>query len=145
MGLKGAGPYFQRSKSNTVLAGLVYRICKLYIDDVLIHGKNFEIMLANARKLFERLRKFNVAVNPKKTNLERAEVEYIGHVVSTTVTSFTILWVIISNIFWECDTSVRTEYVKPVTSPVSHLTQTSFTTHSVQYIQYSLSVQLSLL
>jgi len=88
MGLKGTGPYFQRSKSNTVLAGLVYRICKLFIDDVLIHGKNSEIILANARKLSERLRKFNVAVNPKKTKLERAEVEYIGHVVSTTVTSF---------------------------------------------------------
>ena len=33
----------------------------------------------------------------------------------------------------QCDTEVRTEYVLPVTSPVSHLTQTSFTTHSVQY------------
>ena len=36
MGLKGAGHYFQRSMSNTVLAGLVHRICELYIDDVLI-------------------------------------------------------------------------------------------------------------
>jgi hypothetical protein len=42
-----------------------------------------------------------------------------------------------------CDTSVRTEYVLPVTSPVSLLTQTSFTTHSVQYIQYTLSVHLT--
>ena len=41
-----------------------------------------------------------------------------------------------------CDTSVRTEYVLPVTSPVSHLTQTSFTTHSVQYTQYTLSVHI---
>ncbi len=32
-----------------------------------------------------------------------------------------------------CDTAVRTEYVLPVTSPVSLLTQTSFTTHSVLY------------
>jgi hypothetical protein len=67
MGLKGASPYFQRSMSNTVLAGLVYRICKLYIDDVLIHGKDPETFLANVRKVFERLREFNVAVNPKKT------------------------------------------------------------------------------
>ena len=52
MGLKGSGPYFQRSMSNTVLAGLVYQICELYIDDVLIHG--------------------------------RAEVEYVGHVISFT-------------------------------------------------------------
>ena len=38
MGLKGAGPYFQRSMASKVLAGLIYRICELYIDDVLIHG-----------------------------------------------------------------------------------------------------------
>ena len=38
-----------------------------------------------------------------------------------------------------CDTAIRTQYVLPATSPVSHLTQTSFTTHSVQYTQYTLS------
>ena len=80
MGLKGADPYFQSSMSNTVLAGLVYRICELYIDDVLIHGKDPETFLANVRKVFERLREFNVAVNPKKTKLGLAEVEYVGHV-----------------------------------------------------------------
>ena len=53
MGLKGAGPYFQRSMSNTVLACLVYRICELYIDDVLIHGKDPETFLANVREVFE--------------------------------------------------------------------------------------------
>jgi hypothetical protein len=39
MGLKEAGPYFQRSMSNAVLAGLGYRIFELFMDDVLIHGK----------------------------------------------------------------------------------------------------------
>jgi hypothetical protein len=89
MGLKGSGPYFQRSMSNTVLAGLVYHISELYIDDVLIHGRDIESFLANVRKVFERLREFNVAVNPAKTKLGLAEVEYVGHVVSTTGTSFT--------------------------------------------------------
>jgi len=89
MGLKGAGPYFQRSMSNTVLAGLVYQICELYIDDVLIHGRDIESFLANVRKVFERLREFNVAVNPAKTKLGLAEVEYVGHVVSASGTSFT--------------------------------------------------------
>ena len=42
---KGAGPYFQRSMPNTVLAGLVYQICKVYIDDVLIHGREIESFL----------------------------------------------------------------------------------------------------
>ena len=39
MGLKGAGPYFQRSMQNKVLQGLVYKIFEIYIDYVHIHGK----------------------------------------------------------------------------------------------------------
>ena len=75
--------------SNTVLAGLVYHICELYIDDVLIHGRDIETFLHNVRKVFERLREFNVAVNPAKTKLGLAEVEYVGHVISATGISFT--------------------------------------------------------
>jgi hypothetical protein len=67
MGLNGSGPYFQRSMSNTVLAGLVYQICELYIDDVLIHG-----------------REFNIVVNTAETKLGLAEVKYVGHVISAT-------------------------------------------------------------
>jgi hypothetical protein len=52
MGLKGSGPYFQRSMSNTVLTDLVYHICELYIDDVLIHGGDPTTFLANVRKVF---------------------------------------------------------------------------------------------
>jgi hypothetical protein len=38
--------------SNTVLAGLVYQICELYIDDVLIHVRDIESVLANIRNVF---------------------------------------------------------------------------------------------
>jgi hypothetical protein len=41
------------------------------------------------RKVCERLREFNVAVNPAKTKLGIAEVEYVGHVISATRISFT--------------------------------------------------------
>ena len=54
------------SMSNTVLAGRVYQICELYIDDVLIHGRDLVPFLHKVRTVFERLRKFNVAVNPAK-------------------------------------------------------------------------------
>jgi len=89
LGLKGSGPYFQRSMSNTVLAGLVQQICELYIDDVLIHGRDLETFLHNVRKVFERLREFNVAVNPANTKLGLAAVEYVGHLISATGISFT--------------------------------------------------------
>jgi hypothetical protein len=39
--------------------------------------------------VFDRLRIKSVAVNPRKTKLGLAEVEYVGHLVSTTGTSFT--------------------------------------------------------
>ena len=55
MGLKGAGPYFQRSTASKVLAGLIYRICELYIDDVLIHATTESNFLINLLKVFQRL------------------------------------------------------------------------------------------
>jgi hypothetical protein len=58
----------------------------LVIDDVL---RNLESFLHNVRKVFERLREFNVSVNPAKTKLGLAEVEYVGHVISPTGISFT--------------------------------------------------------
>jgi hypothetical protein len=89
MGLKGAGPYFQRSMASKVLAGLIYRICELYIDDVLIHGTTEAEFLTNLRQVLQRLRDHNVAANPKKTKLGLAQVEYVGHLISSEGTSFT--------------------------------------------------------
>jgi len=66
MGLKGAGPYFQRSMSSTVQAGLVYRICELYIDDVLIHGSSEREFLANVRLVSTRSREYNITVILRK-------------------------------------------------------------------------------
>ena len=51
MGLKGAGPQFQRSMQNKVVNGLDYEICEIYIDNVLIHGKSeAEFLLLIGRK-----------------------------------------------------------------------------------------------
>lgn len=62
---KGAIPYFQRSMSNTVLAGLVHRIFELHID---IPSKRTQgIRKALRIQLFE----------------------YVSYVVSATCTSFT--------------------------------------------------------
>ena len=81
MGLKGAGQYFQRVMSSTVLNGLVNRICELYIDDVLISGENEEEYLKNLRSVFQRFRDHGVVIHPKKAKLGLSELEYIGHTV----------------------------------------------------------------
>ena len=89
MGLKGSGPFFQRSMANTVLATYVTRICEIYIDDVLIHGSTDDEYLDNTRKVLTRLRTKKVTANPAKTRLGLKEVEYVGHLISSKGTSFT--------------------------------------------------------
>ena len=76
MGLKGSGPFFQRSMANNVLTGYVTRICEIYIDDVLIHGSTDDEYLDNTRKVLTRLRAKKVTANPEKTRLGLREVEY---------------------------------------------------------------------
>ena len=89
MGLKGSGPFFQRSMANKVLAGYVTRICEIFIDDVLIHGPTDNEYLGNTRKVLGRLREKKVTAIPAKTILGLKEVEYVGHLISSTGTSFT--------------------------------------------------------
>ena len=86
MGLKGSGPFFQRSM---VLAGYVTRICEIYIEDVLIHGPTDNEYLDNTRKVLTRLRTKKVTANPAKTRLGLKEIEYVGHLISSKGTSFT--------------------------------------------------------
>jgi len=59
---------------NKVLNGLVHEICEIYIDDVLLHGKTDAEFLRTVRRVFERLRAKNVAVNSKKTKLGRCQL-----------------------------------------------------------------------
>ena len=78
MGLKGSGPFFQRSMANKVLADYVTCICEIYIDDVLIHGSTDNEYIDNSRKVLGRLRETKVTANPAKTRLGLKEVEYVG-------------------------------------------------------------------
>jgi hypothetical protein len=82
MGLKTAGSYFQQQISHVVLHGLIFRICEVYIDDVIIHGETMEEFLANLAKVFERFAKFRIYLNPDKCVLGVNEIEYVGHVVN---------------------------------------------------------------
>jgi hypothetical protein len=75
--------------ANKVLAGYVTRICEIYIDDVLLFGTTDNEYLGNTRKVLGRLREKKVAANPDRTRLGLKEVEYVGHLISSTGTSFT--------------------------------------------------------
>jgi hypothetical protein len=57
MGLKNAAAHFQRVMAQTVLVGLVFNICELYIDDVLIFGSSDEEFLCNLEQVLVRIEK----------------------------------------------------------------------------------------
>ena len=62
-----------------VLHGLIYIICEVYIDDLLIYGRNEEEFLRNVETVFERLREYNVTLNPKKVHLGLQTISFVGH------------------------------------------------------------------
>ena len=66
MGLKGAPSYFQAKMANVVLQGLIYQICDIYIDDIIIYGTSEEEFVTNFETVLQRLREYNITLNPKK-------------------------------------------------------------------------------
>ena len=63
----------------TVLVGLLYRICELYLDDIMIYGKDKPTFLENLRSVFKRLRKHNIKLNPAKCRIGLEEIDYVGY------------------------------------------------------------------
>ena len=88
MGLKGAAGYFQRVMATVVLMTLIYYICELYIDDVIVHAQDAASFLSRLRQVFERFRRHNVSLNPDKCRFGLKSVEYVGHTIDETGLSF---------------------------------------------------------
>jgi len=82
MGLKGAGSYFQQIMSHEVLASLLYNICEVYLDDVLVHGSSETEFLENLEATFKRFTEKNITLNPAKCKLGLQTVEFVGHQIS---------------------------------------------------------------
>jgi len=66
----------------SVLRGLTYDACLVYLDNAIVIGRTFQEQLENLRKVFQRLRKAHLKLNPVKGQLFRKEVRYLGHIVS---------------------------------------------------------------
>lgn len=49
---------------------------------MIVYRKTFEEMVQNLRKILLRFRMTNLKINPKKYDLFRKQVKYLGHVVS---------------------------------------------------------------
>lgn len=65
-----------------VLAGMQWEICLVYIDDIIVLGRDVKEMLQRLAQVFERLRQANLKLKPTKCCLFRRQVAYLGHIVS---------------------------------------------------------------
>ncbi|MCD1431043.1 DDE-type integrase/transposase/recombinase [Klebsiella pneumoniae] len=81
-GLCNAPATFERLM-DTVLKGLSWKTCLVYLDDIIVVGKTFEDHLRNLEEVFQRLRNSGLRLSSKKCHLFQREVQYLGHVVSS--------------------------------------------------------------
>ena len=80
-GMCNAPATFQRL-IEIVLAGLLWKNCFAYIDDLLVCSQTFEEHLEHLRTVFARLRKAGLRLEAKKCLFLREEVPYLGYVVT---------------------------------------------------------------
>jgi RNA:NAD 2'-phosphotransferase (TPT1/KptA family) len=66
---------------NLVLRGLTWRVVLAFLDDILVLGKTFKDHLDNLRAVFLRIREYGLKLKPKKCDLFKQEVEFLGRVV----------------------------------------------------------------
>jgi len=76
-----AGSTFQRVM-DLALKSLNFNMCLVYLDDIIVYSSTVEEHLLCLRKPFDRLRAANLKLKPSKCSLLRAEVHFLGHVVS---------------------------------------------------------------
>jgi hypothetical protein len=80
-GLTGAVATFQNAM-NSVLSGLTWKLCLVYLDDVLVFSKSFEEHCAHLKLIFDRFREANVSLKADKCNFFARKTRYLGHVIS---------------------------------------------------------------
>ena len=80
-GLKTAPATFQRLME-LVLAGLQWSLCLIYLDDVIVFGKDFEELAERLDLVLTRISGAGLKLKPSKCEFFAPEVTFLGHVVS---------------------------------------------------------------
>jgi hypothetical protein len=65
-----------------VLAGLSWKICLVYLDDIIVFSKTFDEHLVNLEKVCQRLREANLKLSPNKCTLLQKKFTFLGHIVN---------------------------------------------------------------
>lgn len=81
MGLKTSPNAFSRLMT-IAMSGLNYEKCFIYLDDLIVFGRNLDDHNRNLLKVCNRLRSVNLKLNPEKCTFLQKEILYLGHVIS---------------------------------------------------------------
>ncbi|MEW8545559.1 MAG: reverse transcriptase domain-containing protein [Candidatus Thiodiazotropha sp.] len=80
-GLNNSASTFQRTME-MVLQGLQWVTCLIYIDDIIVFGKDFHEHLQRVEEVFNRIKAAGLKLKPAKSHMLQEEVVFLGHVVS---------------------------------------------------------------
>jgi len=79
--LKNAGATYQRAMV-ALFHDMMHREIEVYVDNMITKSKTKEEHLVNLQKLFERLRKYRLRLNPAKCTFEVKSGKLLGFIVS---------------------------------------------------------------
>lgn len=80
-GLCSAPATFQRMM-DSVLAGLKWQSCLVYLDDVVVFSTTFDQHLERLRLVLEAIRAADLTIKPEKCQFGFDELRFLGHVIS---------------------------------------------------------------
>lgn len=79
-GMSNAPATFQRAM-NAALAGLTWKLCLVYLDDIIVFSHTLDEHLDALRQVFDRLRAARLFASPKKCVFAVQKIKYLGHYV----------------------------------------------------------------
>ena len=82
-GLCNAPGTFERLMER-VLAGLSWKSCLLYLDDIIVYSTDFDQHVQHLREVLQRIRAAGMKLKPDKCQLFRTEVDFLGHIIGRT-------------------------------------------------------------
>ena len=80
-GLANAVPTFQRLMQR-VLEGLTPKKCLVYLDDILVTGRDFEEHLRNLEEVLQAIQEAGLKLKPSKCVFAQTSLKYLGFIVS---------------------------------------------------------------
>ena len=80
-GLKNSGATYQKDVT-TLFHDMIHKDVEIYVDDMIVKSRGRADHLATLKRLFERIRKFKLRLNPKKCTFRMTSGKLLGHMVS---------------------------------------------------------------